>query len=133
MTGPPFADEMVGAVEVRRGGTWEQFQGIHALGDAGDYDIGAPDAGVWGVRVYTRLRDARDGSSNDAFPATHYWASAGEPSFEELWWADGRHTSHGQGDTAGFHFSVRGVEGPAAYPDTGEWAWAFRGDWDEEY
>lgn len=124
----PFTDEMVGAVEVRRGGVLEQFQGLHLLGDAADYDLTQPETGVWGLRVYSRLHDAR-GGTQEAFPATHYWASSGEPAYEHLRWADGREVESGEGDTAGMLFAVRGVEAPAEYFDTGEWAYAFRGDW----
>jgi hypothetical protein len=86
--------------------------------------------GVWGLRVYTRIADASDGGDSAAFPTTHYWKSAGTPSYEHLRWADGREVENGAGDAAGMLFGVRGVEGPAGYPDTGEWAFPFRGNWD---
>lgn len=122
---------MTGAVEVRRGGTFEQFNNLHFLGGASDYDLPAPDVGVWGLRVYTRLRDARDGRGSEAFPATHYWASAGTPAYEHLRWADGREAESGDDEVAGIMFAVRGVEGPAAYPDWAEPAFIFRGNWDD--
>jgi hypothetical protein len=100
------------------------------IGDAADYDLAQPADGVWGLRVYTRLADARHDRDSEPFPATHYWASAGEPAYEHLRWADGREVEHGDGGTAGELFAVRGVEGPDAYPSTGEWSYEFRGDWD---
>jgi hypothetical protein len=115
---------------VRHGGTFEQFQGLNVVGSSADYDFGPPAVGVWGVRVYDRLRDARGDRGSESFPATHYWASGGTLTYEHLWWADGREAEHGEGDTVGITFGVRGVEGPAAYPDMGDWAWVLQGDWD---
>lgn len=83
--------------------------------------------------MYQRLQDSRDGSNNDPFPATHYWASAGEPSYEHLRWADGREHESGEDDTAGFLFAVRGLEGPDDYPYTADWPWALQGDADDAY
>lgn len=84
---------------------------------------------MWGVRIYTRLRDVR-GGGQESFPATHYWGSGNEPAYEHLVHADGSSTETGAGDTAGFLFQVRGVEGPANYPLDYDVAYPFRGDWD---
>lgn len=92
-------------------------------------DIPVPASGVQGVRVYTRLRDIR-GGSQEAFPATHYWGSAGSPVYERLVYADGHVTESGEGDTAGFLFLVRGNEGPAHYWVDYDVAYIWRGNWD---
>lgn len=88
-----------------------------------------PPEGVWGVRIYTRLRDVRGGDS-EAFPSTHYWASGGDVAYEHLRYADGHETHRGEGDTAGELFQVRGVEGPSSYPLDYDVGYAFRGNWD---
>lgn len=119
------------AVEVRRGGTWEQFLALNVIGSAEDHSFDAPAEGVWGQRVYVRIKDARHPGGNDAFPHTHYWASYGAPAYEHLKWADGRERETGEGDTLGFLFNVRGVEGPAEYEGDYDVAYPFRGDWDD--
>lgn len=114
---------------MRRADTFEQFRNIAAIGDWHDTEIPVPSSGVWGLRIYTRLRDSRGGDS-EAFPSTHYWAAAGPPAYERLVYADGHTTETGEGDTAGELFQVRGTEGPSSYPLDYDVAYPFRGNWD---
>lgn len=99
------------------------------IGSEEDRTIHTPDTGVWGVRIYNRLRDVR-GGDQEAFPETHYWASAGDVLYERLRYPDGHETHHGEGDSVGIVFLVRGVEGPDHYDTDYDVAWAFRGNWD---